>query len=198
MTVAIGDIVRINCNFQWLTSDFFTNGYYLQVTHNTSSTDLLFMGHIADHFDALYTLVNADVADSISYVDVQGQNITQNLLLPSVAWPVLTVGLETAQALPTQIAPYVFWRTLRPKTRSAVYVPGYTEDANSAGGAIVAAAVTRLQSFADAHLVGVREILVEADAGAYNVALDRFTEASAAVGPSRFATQRRRRLGVGS
>lgn len=198
MVAAVGDILRLTATFQWAAQDFFTNNYYVKLTTQDTSTDDAMMDAIALHFDAMYTNINAKISASVNYVDIQGQNITQDILLPTKAWPVLTSGGDAGHALPTQVAALVFFRTLRPKTRASVYLPPLGEASSDSGGVIVAATVTALQSFGDDWVAGILELTVEADYGAYNPALARFTQVEAAVVPARFRTQRRRRLGVGS
>ena len=198
MTVAVNDIVRITCVFGLFTNDEATNNYYFKVTTQGEATDTLFMDKVAAHMDRAYTLINSKISTNVTYVNIVGQNITQDVLLPTKLWPVLVAGGDAGEALPTQVTALVFFRTLRPKTRAAIYMPPLTEVSQNAGGAILAAALTQLQSFGDDQVDGIKEITVEADYGAFNPTLVRFTPVNAAIVPTRFRTQRRRRLGVGS
>jgi len=198
LTVAIDDVVRIIAVAQWAAQDFFTNTFYVKVTKQDEATDTLFMDRIAEHMDVVYSLINPDIVSVINYDHIEGQNITANELLPDKDWPVLTVGGDAGAGLPTQVAACVFYRTLRPKTRAAQYIWPYTEASNGSGGVVEAAAVTLLQSFGDAWVAGVLEGTVTADFGAYNPEFARFTPVVSAQVPTRYRTQRRRRLGVGS
>lgn len=198
MSVAVGDIVRIAAVFQWAVQDIFTNIYHFQVAKNDTVDDTQFMQRIAAMMDTAYINVNPDVSNSVNYVNVEGINITQDVLLPPTAWPTLTIGGSANQALPTQTTALVYYRTLRPRTRAAQYMPPYVESVNDTGGVLVAAAVANLQALGDAWVAGIADVLVEVTLGAYNKPLNRFTPVQLAVVAGRFRTQRRRRIGVGS
>lgn len=199
MTVAINDIVRVNCNFQFDGVDLFTNVFHFKITKQDAVDDDAFMDAVALEMDDLYTIINPIITNDIAYIDVDAQNITQNELLPAKAWPALTVGGDAiSNALPTQVAACVFFRTLRPKTRASKFIAGLTETNNVDGGVIQPAALAVLQTWGNSYVAGIVSTLVDADYGAYNKALDRFTQVIQARVPTRFRTQRRRRVGVGS
>lgn len=198
MSVAIGDIVRISANFQWLVQDIFSNIFHFEVTRNDSVDDDDFMAQVADYIEDCYNFVNTDISTLLNYVDIEGINVTQDILLPPKLWPVLVNGNNTSAGLPTQDAACVFFRTLRPRTRASKFLPPYGQTANEAGGALVSAAVTRLQSYGDHLVTGMSTVDVDLRYGPYNVLLDRFTKAELAIVAGRYRTQRRRRLGVGS
>lgn len=199
MSVVIDDVIRINTNFLFDDADEYTNVYHVKVTKNDSVDDDEFMDVIALEMDDLYTIINSLITDGMAYVDIIAQNITQDVLLPTKAWPVLTVGGDIASpVLPLQIAACVFFRTLRPKTRASKFLPCFTRLTGDGAGVLKTTTQTAVQSFGDSWVAGVVSTLVDADLGAYNAALARFTPVVAAVVPTRFRTQRRRRPGVGS
>lgn len=198
MTAVVGDVLRITAIFQYLTLDFFSNQFYFKLTTQNEATDSLMMDKIADGLDSYYTFVNGVISDDIGYVNIEGQNVTQDVLLPPKLWPVLVNGGNVGECLPTQIAALVYYKTLRPRTRAAQYLPPMTETSNNPGGNMTAATVAAIQTFGDNMAAGILELSVEGDLGAYNPALARFTPVTLALVPTRWRTQRRRRLGVGS
>jgi len=198
MSVAIGDVVRISANFQWAAQDLFTNVYNFQVSRNDSVDDDDFMAQMTDFLEDAYTFMNQDMSDTVNYTNVEGINVTQDVLLPPKAWPVLVNGGNTSEALPTQCSPCVYFRTLRPRTRASKFLPPYGENQNGTGGLLLSAAVTRLQAYGDELVPGISSVDVDAKYGAYNAPLDRFTNVQLAIVATRFRTQRRRRIGVGS
>jgi len=92
----------------------------------------------------------------------------------------------------------VYYKTLRPRTRAAQYMPPFGEAFSGSGGTLSVSAGLALQDFGDNVASGILELTVEAILGAYNPGLARFTPVTAAIVPSNYRTQRRRRLGVGS
>ncbi len=198
MTAAVGDILRITAVLQWAAQDFFSNQFYFQLSVQNEPTDTLMMDKIAIAIDEAYGLVNLKISNSVNYIRIEGQNVTQDVLLPTKSWPILTTGGSGSEALPTQCAALVYYKTLRPRTRAGQYLPPMTEGSNGTGGVIDAPTVTVLQAFGNYLVSGILELSVEALLGAYNPALLRFTPVIAALVPTRWRTQRRRRIGVGS
>lgn len=198
MTAQVGDILRITAVMQWAAQDIFTNQYYFQLTTQNEATDTLMMDKIANAMDAFYTIINPHITQTINYISIDGQNITQDVLLPSKAWPVLVNGGGVSDALPTQLAALVYYKTLRPRTRAGQYLPPMEESANTSTGAIQGFVIDDIQDFGNDLVAGILELSVEAVLGAYNPELARFTPVILAIVPPRWRTQRRRRLGVGS
>lgn len=196
--IAVGDIIRVTARMRLLTSDDVVNTYHMRVQVNTTVDDDAFMVEVAADIDALYQGLNVDISTQLTYIDIDAQNITQNELLPGKPWPVLIQGGDAGNLLPTQTCAYVFFRTLRPKTRAAVYIPGYTESSNGSLGEIGPSAGPVLQAFANLLEAGFSGPNFTAEYGAYNRPLDRFTPVDQGIVPLRWRTQRRRRIGVGS
>lgn len=179
-------------------TDQISNIFNFKVTARVASTDLSYMQSIALFLDDLWVPINDEMTDQMTYIDVDGINITKDELLPSVDWTTLTVGTAAAKLLPAQVAVCVFFRTTRPKTRASKFVGGWTSNALDTDGTISAAVLALMQTFGDALVTGISESGDEADYGAYNQPLDRFTSVDNAVIPVHYRTQRRRRQGVGS
>ena len=198
MAIVVDDVLRITAVMQFDSIDDIVNVYHCKVSSNVTVDDDQFMTQMAGEMDSLYDLINGGVSDLQEYIDVQGQNLTQNVLLPSKDWPNLTFGGSVSTALPSQVAASVFHRTLRPNTRASKYLGIFTEAQNDGNGSIGAGFQANLQSYADQLNGGFVGGGFVAAYGAYNVALDRFTPADSGIVPARWRTQRRRRLGVGS
>lgn len=198
MPVNTDDILRITCNFRFNAVDDFVNVFHFEWAGVDGQTDAGAMDQIADDLDNGYEEINDDMSDLLEFVDIQGQNITKDVLLPTVGWPVQTFGLATADALPTQVAACVFFRTTRPKTRASKFIPGYSEAGSNNLGGLTAVAITRLQAFGDLAVLGFTDVVNHLTYGAYNKEFDRFTPVNAAIVPTKYRTQRRRRVGVGS
>jgi len=197
MAVAIGDVVRLTAKMKLFGTEDIQNVFHYKVTRNDTLDDTVFMTEAALLLDIAYTLINVAVADDISYSSVDGQNITQNVLLPETSWPVLTVGINTGNLLPTQAAGCVFWPTTTPKVRTSTFLAGFTDANNQPNGSINPALVALFLLFGNA-LEDWNTLGVDADKGSQHAVSGVFTPAGQAQVPSRWRTQRRRRVGVGS
>jgi len=196
--VAVGDIIRVTARMQIQNLDDLVNVFHYKVVTNSTLSDDAFMIEVAADLDASYQIINPEISSLVTYVDIDGQNVTQNELLPAKPWPVLVNGADIGALLPQQVAACVFYRTLTPKIRASKFLGGYTENSNNAVGAIDAAAITNLTTYGVDALVGINQPNVVATYGAYNKPLDRFTPVVQSVVPAVWRTQRRRRPGVGS
>lgn len=194
--VSIGDIIRITCNMLLGVSDPYVNVFHCQWFGVDGLSDDMAMDQIAEDMDFGYLKLFAHMSTSLNFVDIQGQNLTQGRLLPTKAWPTLTTGQSLGHLLPPQICAYNFYRTVRPKTRASVYLPGMTEDDNASSGIVSSALQASMQDFGDYALSGFAKVVQHLIYGAYNRPLDRFTPVNAAIVASAWKTQRRRGRGV--
>ncbi len=197
MAVVVGDFVKITAKMKLFGTDDVQNVYTFRVDRNDTPNDTVFMTAMALHMDDAYTLILADIADELTFISVDGINISKSELLPDTAWPVLTVGPNTNALLPTQTAACVFWPTTTPKVRTSTFLGGYTEGANFLDGTIVVSVQASLALFGAAMRI-VATASVDAVKGSFNPTLLIFTPAGTAQVPNRWRTQRRRRIGVGS
>lgn len=151
----------------------------------------------AAYLDSAYTEVITHISNRVSFSLITGQNLTQDTILPEKTWPLLTIGSAVDDMLPEQLCPYVFWRTPRPRTRSSIYLPPFTEGAW--GGSIIPpAALANMQDFANRFTSNFVMTLGTIRKGAFNPGLLRFSECSTGIRQTTYRTQRRRRIGVGS
>jgi len=198
MGVAVDDIIRITAVMQFDGLDDMVNVFHFKLTSVSTSNDDEFMADMASVMDDLYTEVVLAFSELVVFIDVQGQNVTQNELLPSKPWPVLVNGGSMSTPLPSQVAACVYHGTLRPKTRASKFLPVFTEGQNDGNGKIGDATQVLIQAFGDFLVGAIVGSAFTALYGAYNKGFDRFTVAGNAIVPTRWRTQRRRRLGVGS
>lgn len=180
------------------TGDKFTNTFHFKVLAASWVNNLAFMTEVAAFMDAAYTGINVNITFSLNFLHIDGQNLTQDVLLPLVAWPFLTVGGNASDALPTQVTARPYFPTTRPKTRAAIGLPPYGEGTQLNGGVLDAGAVTTTEAWADLFVGAILMASGTLEYGAYNRLLDRFTAVDSRVLPPRFRTLKRRRIGVGS
>lgn len=196
MTVQIDDIVRINAIVSFQAQEY-ENVHHFKCKANATPTDTAFMAALQSILAVPYAFVQNHQSDLLTYERIEGQNITQDILLPTTNWVGNPSGDSIFSALPPQVCANVYWPTLRPRTRCTTYLPGIAEDANTAGGVWDTPTKADLALFG-AGLIG--DLVfggITIEKGAYNLLLDRFTALVNAVVPTDSRTQRRRRLGVG-
>jgi len=196
MSVAIDDIVRINAIVSF-ESQTYENVHHFKTIANASVDDTAFMVAIQTIIAPIYANAQNQQTDNLRYERIEGQNITQDVLLPTTNWAGNPNGDSILDPLPPQVAANVFWSTLRPRTRCTTFIPAFAEGANNPSGQWTAGAITDLQAFGDEFLGDLSFGGVTVRKGAYNQPLNRFTELVAAIVPVTSRTQRRRRVGVG-
>ncbi len=197
MGVVVGDIVRITAKMKWFGTDDVQNVFTYKVTLNTTADDDEFMSVVADVLDSAYTNIVADLSDRFTFESIDGINLTQDVLLPEVNWPVLVAGLSTTGIVPQQLAICAFWPTTTPKVRTSTFFGGFVIAAIAPLGQITAGNITRVLLVAN-ELSTFDTVELDMDKGSLNPLTMVFTPAGIPLVPERWRTQRRRRIGVGS
>lgn len=196
MAVAIGDIVRINAIVSYQAQEY-ENVHHFKVITNATANDTAFMVAVQLAIAPVYANAQNRQSNLLRYERIEGQNLTQTILLPATNWLGNPTGDQVTDPLPAQVTANVFWPTTRPKTRCTTYIPAFAEVTNSSTGGWSAATLTDLQAFGDEFLAVLSNGGMSIQKGAYNLVADRFSDLIAAVVPTDSRTQRRRRLGVG-
>ena len=196
-SIAVGDVIRLTARCLLDGVHDVVGVFHFKALSTNSGTDSDFMDGVATEFDTLYTFLNSELSDRITYTNIEGINVTAARLLPAKAWPLLTAGGSAGSMLPEEVAGCVFFRTLRPKTRASKFIGVFTELSNN-GGALEASTQLALQTFGDRLVGGFASDGAVMDYGAFNQPLNRFTVADTAIVPTRWRTQKNRRIGVGS
>ncbi len=197
MAVTVGNIVRLTAKLLLFGVDDIVNVFHFRVLVNTSANDTVFMAQAALALDSLYVGINAFVSDNCSYISVEGQNVTDDELLPSTSWPTLTIGGDVDSMLPEMNSICVFHRTLKPRVRASKFLPPTAENQNLEG-AVSVAAVALAQTFGDTLTADLTGVDIALRYVAFNRTLGTSTDVTQAIVPARFRTQRGRRIGVGS
>jgi hypothetical protein len=197
MVVAVNDIVRITAKMKWFGTDDVVNVFTYKVDQQDLLTDLLFMTDVSEALSLAYAELVDEQSDSFTYESVDGFNITQDILLPDVAWNIITAGTSATNIVPQQLAISAFWPTTRPKTRSQAFFSGFVVGMIDTEGEVTAGGQTAVQDAADI-ITRLTTPDIDLVKGSWNSTLSLFTPSGAAQVPARWRTQRRRRIGVGS
>lgn len=197
MSVAVGDIVRITAKMRWFGTDDVQNVFTYKVLLNATLDDDEFMSVVADVLDSAYNNLLGGQSTQFTYESIDGINLTQDVLLPEVAWPVLTAGASATTIVPQQLAICAFWPTTTPKVRTSTFFGGFVIAAIAALGDITAANVTQVLAAAN-ELSNFDTVELDMEKGSLNPITSVFTPSGTPQVPTRWRTQRRRRVGVGS
>lgn len=197
MSIQVNDILRITAVVSLFNQEY-VNVHHFKTLANGSADDTAFMAALQSILAAVYANVQNDQSDELRYERIEGQNLTQDILLPQTNWVGNPLGNQVDGVLPLQTTLNVFWPTLRPRTRCTSYLPGLTEISNTPQGEWGAVAIANAQLYGDELIGNLAFAGITVIKGAFNVAAVRFTEILTAVVPTDARTQRRRRRGVGS
>lgn len=197
MTIVVNDIIRITTKMLLFGTDDVQNVFTFRVTGGALPDDTQIMQAVAAHMDIAYTILNPRINTALTYISVDGINVTQSVLLPDTPWPILVAGTNVTNLLPTQVAGCVFWPTTTPKVRTASFIGGFCEDQNGVAGEVGAALISDLNAFG-VFMRGIVGANITAEKGSFNPLTSVFTVSGQPQTPARWRTQRRRRIGVGS
>lgn len=197
MSVVVGDIVRITAKMKWFGTDDVQNVYTYKVDLNATLDDAEFMSVVADVLDSAYNNLVTSQSLSYTYESISGINVTQDVLLPEVSWPVLTAGTSGTNIIPQQLAVCAFWPTTTPKVRTSTFFSGWVINSIDALGQILPAIITVVLAAAN-ELSTFDTVELDMTKGSLNPIGSIFTPSGVPQVPARFRTQRRRRIGVGS
>lgn len=196
MAVDQDDILRITAELS-IGADAVQNVFHFQYQSVAQITDAQALTDGALVMEDLYNDILAAQSTSLDFDQVRVQNITQDKLLGTTAWPTIIAGLEVALLLPLPVAALLTYGTAVPQTRGSTYFGGFTEEDNTVGGVIASALISQLGGIATSILAGTNlsgrlyKLIV------LNRALGTIIPITSAVVHAVWRTQRRRRQGVG-
>lgn len=197
MAISIGDIIRVTAKMQWNEEDI-QNVYHLEAQSATSDSDLTVLGEIADTLDSAYDYLDTAIPNDVTFDSIVGYNLTQERYMGEVSWPTLTAGSNVGDPLPPQTAPLVRFGTDTLGSQGRKFFPPMTDADLDSDGTISSAVATALGNVATILLAGVDSGTWTMKFGNWNVDLARFATWVSAFVNAYYATQRRRRPGVGS
>lgn len=196
MTVVQNDVIRATAETTRGTNAI-QNVLHFRSTNPASVSDAQALTDMAAALDSVFSNLIGHITTALSYDQVRAQNVTQDVLLGTAAWPALIGGTKAEHQLPLQSAAIVTFPTAKPKTRGSLYFGGFTELDNEATGIVSATLQTQLVAIAVQLLA---EIVLGPNSWRYvvfNTALKTFVLPTGSVIPQVWRTQRRRRPGVG-
>lgn len=175
MAINVGDVLRIADRKLAGTGVDDIGVWHIEVNGVTGSpSDATVMADIATVLDTAYTDIIGQFPTFLTFEEIDGQNVTQNTLMPSVSWPTLTAGTGASQGLPLSVAALVVFPTLTPRVQGRKYLGPIVEDAANAG-ILGAANITAFQTFGDNFIGSVGFGSFSGFFGTYNYTLANFS-----------------------
>lgn len=192
------DVVRITAEMEFGGVEDMQNVFHVLKVSGGTIADTLFMTDVAAQLDLMYAFLTPRQITDYTYEQITGQMVFGGSdLMPDTPWPVRIAGVQTADALPLQVAALVAGQTTSSKKQGRKYLGGFTEIDN-VNGVIQSALATPLANFA---LEWITDFVVGANTyrfGVFNVLSSIFTPFVAGLVLGAFRTQRRRTAGFGS
>lgn len=205
MSVLDGDILRVSVNFELGDGTQYQNIYHMVRDGTDAHSDATHVSAIETKVEAMYATIIAqvrnDVVEQLSFVDrVEFNEITDQ-------WEVVenigtfTPGFDpanTGEGLPYQSAPYIIFKTQRPKSVGKKFLFPFGEDQQDET-ILIGAAVTAMVAFGVSVL---NPLVVGGDAtltmGITRTGIGIFLNFLVAVVNDVIGSQKRRRPGVGA
>lgn len=198
MTYSNGDVLRVTARMQNGADDL-QNVYHFRIDGMTSdTTNGLGDGAIMAELDSWYQKLVPIISDSVSFVDIIIQNLTEGTPARSVVWPTVTAGTDAGTDMPGQISGLVLFPSDKAKSLGRKYIPGVKEESSADPGVPVSAYLTGLSNFAADVITMAALNGGTLFVGNWSEEKGRFATWIAANVMTYWATQRRRRTGVGS
>jgi len=192
-----GDIVRVTAKFLFHGTEDYSNVYHAQCALTGAASDASVHAAIAAKLDSQYDYVVPFQSLAFDYTTIETWNVTQDRPMVEAAWPSLTAGEATGDALPAQCAALTLFGTNTARSQGRKFLAGFMESMSDSGGEILGTLLTALAQYASGLIVPMTITEGEMQFGNWSVDLARFADwASSKIGTV-WRTQRRRVLGIG-
>jgi len=198
MTVSPGDIVRATCKMTLSGTEDLQNVYYFQHAGSVVLSDAVVENQMISFLNTAYDKINNEQSNQVDYTTVNLYNVTTRELVAESPWPGVSSGTRTDPALPYQVSALITFPTALAKTLGKKYIGGFTEFTNGQYGTPTAALITALGNFAVDLLSGLEIGGEPFPIGHIRTDPLTFIAWSTGLIEALWATQRRRKFGIGS
>lgn len=197
MHVDQGDIVRVTARFEIYEEDI-QNVYHLQAGGSGLVVDAIFDAAVVDWLELVYNTLNTDISDEVDRLDIVIQNLTEGTPARFSQWDTYPTPTDTNTPLPLQCSALVTFPSDRVKSIGRKFVGGWTEADNDDPGIPTSGVLSALADFAAEVLTGFTVVAQDLVPGNWDNNTSTFSIWLFATVAQFWATQRRRRAGVGS
>lgn len=203
MTLVSGDYIRVTCNFDLGDGTQYQNVYSYTRDGETVVSDAVTLGFIETKMEALYdelvSEVKNDTVEQLCFVDQVAWVVDEWKVVANIGvFTPLFAPVASGDALPYQCAPYVTFKTTRPKSVGKKYLFPFDE-ATQANTILGAGAIASLVAYG---VIALEDIALGGDAilipGIMRTGVQQWLSFQVAVVSDLLGTQKRRKPGVGA
>lgn len=206
----IGDIVKVSSRLKFTpTGGDITNAWHFLCYTAGAATAAALQTAIQGWLDTVFANIASKVSSSVDAYDLKAdktvwnnvldrEEVVENLFLGP--WTMASAPSAASESLPLQDAACVTLRTIRPKSRGRKFFPPYTESFSGPGGTVTGGDLTALQDAGADCLLDLTAGTAVFSPGVITPLAPSgdFLNFFSSVATPNFATQRRRRIGIGS
>lgn len=127
MTVQQNDIIEASARLEYSGNEDAVNVYQFQYEDAPPLEDGLVVDDVIEILEAIYFLMIAAISAATTFRDIRIRNVTQDLLMGTFGWPVLTTGENLDGELPYGVAAMISFPTDIPRVTMRKYFPKMTE-----------------------------------------------------------------------
>lgn len=197
MTVLEGDVVRVTARFKMYEEDV-QNVYHVIGVDGSTIQDSVFDEGVVIWLESIYNLLNGDISDEFARLDIVVQNITQTTPARFLQWLTYPTPTDTNTPLPLQCTGLISFPSDTVKSIGRKFIGGWTEADNDDPGVPTSGALSALADIAAEIVPGFEVVGLSLRPGNWNDNTSHFAQWAFATVAGFWATQRRRRAGVGS
>lgn len=196
--VESGQVVQVSAQMAYGLVNDIINVFHYEMLGGVTEDDDLVKLVLAAELDSAYSLLLADYGVDLLFDKLVFYNISADRPMGEESWPTLVNGTNSNDALPLQNATQVNFRTGVKRSQGRKYLGGFTESGSDGAGLVDPAFQGRLQAWADDLLIDPTVGSGSMQIGHIKQSTGEFIPWTTAQARPLFATQRRRKLGVGS
>jgi hypothetical protein len=192
---ATDDVLRVTARLTMYDEDF-QNVYHIQALGATTDGD--WDDACATWLDGAYNRFSAAYSDEIDRQDIVIQNLTEGTPARFHDWDTYPTPSDTNPVLPLQVSALALFPSNRVRSIGRKYIGGWTESDNEEPGVPSSGVLTAMANYAADLLAGFTVGIFTQTPGNYDYDGSNFWPWIFAQVATYWATQRRRRAGVGS
>lgn len=197
MTVNVGDICRITARFEMFEEDV-QNVYHTKVVSGIAVPDATFDAAAVVWLELVYNELNDDISDEMDRLDIVIQNLTEGTPARFLQWTTHPTPTDTNTPLPLQCTGLISFPSDTVKSIGRKFIGGWTEADNTDPGIPISGVLSALADVAAQIIAGFAPAGQVVKPGNWNDNTGQFATWLFATVAQFWATQRRRRAGVGS
>lgn len=202
MPPVAGNHIRITAGMRLAANDVQNVFHYQVASAGSAINNSDFMDDIAEMMDVLYTTIQPDMTDQLSFDLVTAQVEETGEPMGFANWPVLTVGGDLGNELPEATCALLRVSTGLPKREGRKYFGTFTENNNGSGGVISTALNTAIANFyllwVQTFVGAAHGVTLQPRIKTVQLGVNVYVPLGDALTNNQWDYQRRRKFGVGS